>query len=313
MIDLKSEDIENYKKKGWCIVKSGLSYEDLLEYKKKVQQIVQKSIKTGYRPGRIYFDYFNSFNLAAVEAPLNNLVCNEQVLDFFKKINLGSAVKKIMGWDIAICKLIRLFCMGNYNYSGSWHQDLDMPNQSCQISIIFENEKGFKIINKKNRDVFFDENSFYNKNNRDNLKMHAKKNFLPTILNDKNCEILKVNIGDIVIFEPYLLHKGSSNGNRLQFHMRFNEFNKLKEKKIFKSKNIDYYFDDIYNFSNNENELINSLPTIQRSTKLRRFRNSINYYFPIKNFIHYLRQKKENKNFKYELFANTAYQDKIRI
>ena len=310
MINLKNEDIENYKKKGWCIVKTGIKYEDLLEYKKNVQEIVNKSVKTGYRPGRIYFDYINSFNLAAVEAPLNNLVCNEQVLDFFKKLNLGNAVKKIMGWDQTICKLIRLFCMGNHNYSGQWHQDIDMPNQSCQVSIIFENENGFKIINKKNRYLFFDENSFYNKNNRGNLKLHSKKNFLPIVLNEKNCEKLNVSIGDIVFFEPHLLHKGSCNNNRLQFHMRFKDFNILKEKTFFKSDNIDFYFDEIYNFSHSENKIVNFLPKVQRSTIFRRFRNSANYYFPIMNFIHYLKQKKEDKNFQYELFANTAYQDK---
>ena len=74
--------------------------------------------KINYKPGRIYYDYIQSFNLVAVEAPLNKLVCNNEVLTFFQKLELGNAVNKIMGWENSICTLIRLFCMGNYNYSG---------------------------------------------------------------------------------------------------------------------------------------------------------------------------------------------------
>ena len=307
MIKINFEDIQNFKEKGWCILKSGFNNEELLNYKKKVGEIEIQAKKINYKPGRIYHDYIQSFNLAAVEAPLNQLVCNNEVLDFFQKLELGIVINKIMGWENTICTLIRLFCMGNYNYSGHWHQDILNQGTAIQASIIFKDESGFKIIKKEKQSEFF------SKKIDKNLGKHSKINALPTLINEKYYDTMSLKSGDIFLFDPFLHHKGSSNHKRLQFHMRFFNLENEKNLNFFKLKGFDFYFDEdkTYNFLKSENEIVKRiLNIVKRASIYSKLKNSINYFFPLFNFLYYLRQRKLDKHFNYEIFANTAYQKK---
>ena len=308
MIKINFENIQNFKEKGWCILKSGFNNEELLNYKKKVGEIEDRAKKINYKPGRIYHDYIQSFNLAAVEAPLNQSVCNNEVLDFFQKVEIGNAINQIMGWENTICTLIRLFCMGNYNYSGHWHQDLINQSTAIQASIVFKDESGFQIIKKEKQSEFF------NKEIDKRLENHGKTNVLPTLINEKYYDTLNLQSGDILIFDPYLYHKGSSNHKRLQFHMRFFNLDSKKNLNFFKLKDFDFYFDEdkTFNFLKPENEIVKRIPnTVKRTSVYRKLKNSINYFFPLFNFLHYLRQRRIDKQFNYEIFANTAYQKKF--
>ena len=96
--------------------------------------------------------------------------------------------------------------------------------------------------------------------------------------------------------------------------MRFFSFNDQKKFNFFKLSGFDFYFDEdkIYNYLRSENEIIKTIKNIvKRASIIRRLKNSINYFFPLFNFIYYLKQRKLDKKFKYEIFANTAYQKKI--
>ena len=85
-----------------------------------------------------------SNNWAAIECPLNKEICGYEVWNFFSKLNLGNSIQKISNFQNIYCKLIRLFVMQNFNYSGNWHQDCDQLNKRIQVSIYFKDEKGFK-------------------------------------------------------------------------------------------------------------------------------------------------------------------------
>ena len=302
MIEVDTNTLKHFKNKGWCIVKSRLSNQELFKYREKVHEIEINAKKKNYSIGRVYVDYVNAYNLAAVEAPLNNLVSNKHVFDFFYNIQLGTAINKIMGWDNTICTLIRLFCMDSHNYSGHWHQDLDSSNTAVQASVIFNDENGFKIIKKDKK------NDFFNKSNMLKLEKHAKKNVLPTLLNENYYDTINVKLGDVLLFDPFLLHKGSSNNKRLQFHMRFLKFDREKDLDFFKPDNFDFYFKSFYDFAKSEDEIIKILPRIIRSSLFYKFKNSINYYIPFVNMLNYLKQVRTDKNFDYEIFSNTAYQ-----
>lgn len=324
MIEVNPLNIKNFREKGWCILKSGFDKKELLNYKKKVGEIEAQAKKINYKPGRIYYDYIQSFNLAAVEAPLNKLVCNNEVLNFFQKLEIGNAIKKIAGWENTICTLIRLFCMGNYNYSGHWHQDFDtnwyqdydtnkegkFQGIAIQASIILKDEKGFHIIKKEKQ------NEFYSNEIHKKLKIHSGMNILPTLINKKFYDTVSLKSGDIFLFDPFLYHKGSCNHKRLQFHMRFFNFNDKKKFNSFKLNGFDFYFDQdkVYSYLKSENEIIKTIKNIvKRAPIYGRLKNSINYFFPLFNFIYYLKQRRLDKQFNYEIFANTAYQKKIDI
>ena len=307
MIKLSHENIQNFKEKGWCVLWSGFNNDELLNYKKKVAEIEAQAKKINYKPGRIYHDYIQSFNLAAVEAPLNQLVCNSEVLNFFQRVEIGNAINKIMGWENTICTLIRLFCMGNYNYSGHWHQDTTNQGTMIQASIIFKDECGFQIIKKEKQ------SEFYNEEIDKKLESHSKVNILPTLINEKYYDTLNLKSGDILLFDPSLYHRGNCNLKRLSFHMRFFNLDYKKNLNFFKLKGFDFYFDEdkTFHFLKSENEIIKKIPHIvKRASIYRKLKNSINYFFPFFNFLYYLKQRRLDKQFNYEIFSNTAYQKK---
>ena len=217
MIKLNSSDISHYKDKGWVLLNCGLSAEQIQKYAEHVKLIIKKAKINNYKFGRIYFDYLFDYNLAAVEAPLNRSICGSDVINFFSELEIGGAINSLMGWKNSVCSLIRLFCMGQYNYSGHWHQDNVITGKTVQVSIIFKDEKGFKII-KKNSDK-----KNLNEEIINNISQNFTKFKLPVTLDEKYYDVIDVKKGDVILFEPYLLHKGSYNNSRLQFHMRFEE------------------------------------------------------------------------------------------
>tara|TARA_Y100000816_G_C25829017_1_gene433620 strand:+ start:17 stop:643 length:627 start_codon:yes stop_codon:yes gene_type:complete len=203
--------------------------------------------------------------------------------------------------------------MGNYNYSGHWHQDFDAKvmehrGAAIQASIILKDEKGFHILKKEKQ------NEFYINEIDKKLKIHSSTNVLPTLIDKKFYDIVSLKSGDIFLFDPSLYHKGSCNHKRLQFHMRFFSFNDQKKLNFFKLSGFDFYFDEdkIYNYLRSENEIIKTIKNIvKRASIIRRLKNSINYFFPLFNLIYYLKQRRLDKQFNYEILANTAYQKKI--
>ena len=93
--------------------------------------------------------------------------------------------------------------------------------------------------------------------------------------------------------------------------MRFNKFEiESKSSKFFQPKNLDFRLTTIYDFNKKENEIKDYLPNIKRNKLHTRLKNTINYYIPLINLFHYMKQKNLNNEYKYELFSNTAYQKK---
>ena len=196
--------------------------------------------------------------------------------------------------------------MGNYNYSGHWHQDLLVPNTGVQISIIFKDEKGFKILKKQKNSEFFDKEIFKI------FSDHAKKHTLPIVLEEEYYDSLNLEVGDIFLFDPSLLHKGSCNYKRLLFHMRFFNFDINKNYKKLQLKDFDFFFDadKTFEFLKSENEIIKKSPTVIRLSNFYKLKCTINYFFPILNILYFLRQYRSDNTLRYEFFANTAYQKK---
>ena len=294
--------LDDFKKKGWLQSEINIPGDQLEDYSKSVLNIVANVKKNKFPFGRIYHDYLFDYNLAAVEAPFSNIICSENVIDFFSKIEIGSMIKTIKGWKEVECSLVRLFCMGDYNYSGHWHKDDVSEGNSIQVSILLKPEMGFKILKNKHK-VEFDNQQ------KENINSVSSKFQLPIKFKNYYYDVIDGKKGDIIFFEPSLLHKGSSNKSRLQFHMRFHEIKNLQDKNnLYKNNKLDFYMKKIYD-PNYKHDLISSkLPKIKRANSFSRLKNLINYFFPIFNFYYFLKQKKIEKNFDYEILSNTFYQ-----
>ena len=304
MINLENQDIDFYKKNGWLKVSSGFSSETLEKYILGAQDLVKKAKKTNYPFRRIYHDYLFDFNLAAVEIPLNKKICNDSIYNFYSNLKLGRAIKKIKGWETPVNTLNRLFCMSNYNYSGLWHKDSFDKNVIAQVCLYLKDEVGFKILLKESEEEVI-KKYFNYLGNKDIVH-------LPEKIPEKYYTEIKASAGDVLFFEPSLLHLGKFKSSRMQFHMRFENIKNLENEKIIDPKNevfdynlLEYYSTDLDVLDSSLNIPIDKH---ERERFFSRFKNSLNYFVPYRNLKSLIKAKILKRNCKYYFFSNTLYQ-----
>ena len=303
---LTDQQVVDYNTNGWVKIKSGLSEDELEFYSNLISKTVEKAKKTTYPFARIYHDFITSNNLAAIEAPLHKDINEKNYFHFFRKLKLGSYVCQLTNWQNTCCSLIRLFCMNNYNYSGHWHRDRIKIDEIVQASIYLKSENGFKIRKKK---LELENKEKYSINFCNDIS----KEFIPFSMNEDEFHTLSAERGDIIFFEPALIHKGSSSNSRIQFHMRFHDINSkeiIDQKKIKDENNeLDFYFLKHYAFDASHEEREKELPILKkRSNFFQRIKNTINYNFPYRNLKSYLNLTKKYKGYKFNLFANSRFQ-----
>ncbi len=271
------------------------------------------AIKSKYPLGRVYMDKLLKFNLAAIEAPFNNLIVEHEIKELFQGMNLGNAIRQITGWDEVYCSLARLFCSGDYKYRGNWHRDLDVGTSiespsRIQVGIFMENQKGFRLF-KKQYDILGYKSIVPNEN-----FSKLVENFSRPLQPNPDCYYEVGGIaGSVLFFNPKLLHQGSTKSSRLDFHMRF-DATPIKGKSYSKNFFQDFHIIDhlVSDYSVNKIVVNNYLPLAERQKMISRWKNSINYYTGIFNFKDAVKWKSENKLLKdfghFDLTANTFFQ-----
>ena len=195
--------------------------------------------------------------------------------------------------------------MGRYNYSGNWHQDDIFSQHTIQVSIALKNENGFKILKKNFINSSIIKEKIY-KMNKINPKLK-----MPIKIDRKYYDTINLQKGEVFFFNPFQLHKGSCFDSRLQFHMRFNLYEKQKYLEDSYEPNIlDFHLLKKYEPNSNYENLCKIFPKVNRSKFLVRFIKTLNYYLPLQNIYYFIRQKFFDSTLDYELFSNTFYQRK---
>ena len=314
MISISKEDIKHYEEKGWVQLSLGLSENNIQKYFNSLEKLKDKAALIDYPLGRVYYPHVFDSNKAAIEAPFNKLIINQDIESLFKEINLGSAIRSLMGWENSYCELARLFTMNKFKYRGQWHRDYTewmnggSQNHSVQAAIYLQDQSGFRLL-KNEYDL-----SGSNKNKI--LKdVASPQTLIPLSLDKKYYDLIDGKAGSVLFFFPGKLHQGSTSNSRLDFHMRFTSeafFPTKKEPMIFGKNNYqDFYCRDIY--QTDANHLNDS--TSPRLTKINNFnkiKHSINYYSGAWNMakvlIYYLKYGKLPTPWKFDLLSNTIYQ-----
>ncbi len=306
MIKFTDENKKTFEKNGWFKTSLNLEKEEIQKYQKVIESLIFEAKNKKYPLGKMYHDYLFSYNLAAVEAPLNKNICNDEVYDFFETIKIGQIIKKLKNWNDTYCSLIRIFCMEKYNYSGHWHKDAYDNIDIVQVSICLKDEKGFKIVKKefqKDIDEIYDQK----------ILNEIEKCKLPLKIEQKYFHNIEIKKGEVFFFEPSLLHQGCTHSERLQFHMRFNNTeDKSYENELFYHSSFDYSFSNFLNFNLNLDEIKKKFVNVRRSSIFYRLFKTLNYYVPIVNLVAYFSQKKKfsfNKKIDFDFFSNSCLQE----
>ena len=324
---LSKLNIEEFNKKGWTLVDLKLSPNVLKKATLGLKQMKIDAINNFYKPKRIYYDHLFTNNIAAIELPFNNEICNGNVKNLFKKAKIGSLVKSLMNWENPCCDLSRLFCMGDFKYRGNWHRDYrdEIDNIHLDsgvrdiilVGIYLLPQKGFRLL-KKDFDYKGVNSIIKNK-----LIDRTIAAFDFPLSPPKN-SYYEINgtIGTALFFDPLLIHQGSNYGPRFDFHMKFyNSKNGLKHINSFQDFGVINILKENFQISNQsktniDNFELSKIPFSSRSSLLNRFSNSIDYLFCLRRIAKILRLRKsqdylllKNEGWEIDFFSNSFWQD----
>lgn len=310
---ISSSNKKEFLKQGWTQVDIGLSKEEIKRYKKACIELRDKAIKIKYPLRRCYYSHISNSNVAAIESPLNKEVINQDIKELFKRIKLGKALKDLFNWNDVYLQLARFFTMRKYHYLSNWHFDFpnwdgDLDNIGLiQVAIYLQDQDGFRII-KPNYDL--------SSKNDYALKDYYPEPHLPLKLPREYYSEIQGKAGSVLFFAPGLLHQGNSHNNRLDFHFRFSN-QILKDKNYIYEQELSEFYDfkipDFYSENFNSDFDMVSAKHLE-SPFLNKLINSMNYYTCFTNFAYQFKykifsEKKINKPWKINLFANTIYQE----
>lgn len=294
-------DLNFFKQKGYIVIKNQIEYEYLNKLIISSNNVIKKAIKIKWPFIRVYRDYphfFGKPNIFGVDYPLNNLL-GKDLYNLIKNLNIENYIKKLGNFDNFETELIRLHTNSRFfKYQGGWHRDHENFNSSGYLTsvIYLKDEKGFKIVTKdKNKYL---KNYGIDINLQSNLSIDDSFVDLPKNMYD----IVDVKSGDILFFEPGLLHQGYCNSNRLHYHMRFKAVDEKQEHQKNPFNFVRDFLPDV--------EISKKFSSYNYSTsfkdRLIRFKTLVLYFFPrIKPVFHNIFSKNKKK---LSIFHSTIWQ-----
>ena len=248
---LSNEEKRQFDEIGY-IVKTNVIPKDLInECIIAYERMREKCEKKSYLHYRTYPAI--SFNdIYAIEDIFHPDIFEEPIFQAIINSNILEISQELMQTDDVFLNLTRLHCTKNISHSGFWHRDhgstksrtkykniIDenlIKNQASymqiQATIPFYNENGFYVIPKSHKKT---DNSFISTNQI----LGTKK-----ILNNET--LIKFNAGDLLVFNPYLIHRGTCSGHiknqRAHLHLRFSK--RKEASTLSRSKNDFDYFNE---------------------------------------------------------------------
>ena len=202
---IKDLDIDKNKtelfKKGYSIIENRISNETL----KSAHQL---TLRGDYDNIRVYDDYSNIKNIAGIEAPFHKKILRQEILDLIEESKIIDIAQNIIQDDV-ILELSRYHLTKNFSHVGIWHRDADVAQhkyEALQLNIFLFEERGLQVI----------DGSHQVKDKKADLLL--KKNPYTSLQNSK---WLKTAAGNILVFDPSLLHRGISANPRANMHFRF--------------------------------------------------------------------------------------------
>lgn len=217
---------ENLNENGYCVVERIVSKE-ILENAQDSFCKIKKSVKRGDYPYyRIYDDCAFNKNISGIELVFHSKILTQPIIDFIVNSKVLEIAKQQLGDEIEL-DLCRYHLTESFSHVGNWHRDEDInhKNNSIQINVFLFDEKGLQIINNS----------------------HKKKNTLEEEIIKKTphasllvSKWISTRAGEILVFDPAVLHRGISQEPRANIHFRFKKKNRAFQNKIdLNYKNLD--------------------------------------------------------------------------
>jgi hypothetical protein len=194
------------EEKGYLIIPKKIDDNLIISAQKSFSTIKKKAKKGMYPYIRVYDNYCLSNNLAGIEMTYHKDILDQQIFDFIQKTKIIDYAKSILGDDIEL-DLSRYHLTENFSHVGIWHRDekINHDNESIQINVFLYDETGLQIIEKSHKQFAEEE-------------IEIKKNPYTTLNSSK---WINTKAGEVLIFDPAVLHRAISEKSRANIHFRF--------------------------------------------------------------------------------------------
>jgi ectoine hydroxylase-related dioxygenase (phytanoyl-CoA dioxygenase family) len=209
--------------KGYSVIENKLSTKTLKSAQVAFNEIYEIAMHEDYNYVRVYDDYSNNKNIAGIEMPFHRKILRQEIINLIEESEIIHIARNIMEDDV-ILELSRYHLTKEFSHLGIWHRDEDVHKpkyDSLQFNIFLFDEIGLQIVDESH------------KIKDENVDIMLKKNPYSTI---KNSKWLKTYAGDILVFDPSVLHRGASAKPRANIHFRFRK----KNKKNYTFQSLDY-------------------------------------------------------------------------
>lgn len=220
-------NIDNNKaeltKNGYCVLENRFSPETLRRAQMAYNEIYQLAMNGEYNYVRVYDDYSDNKNIAGIESPFHKKILRQEIIDLIEDSKIIDIAQEIIQ-DEVILELSRYHLTRNFSHLGIWHRDEDINHikyETLQLNIFLFDETGIQVIDGSHQV------------RNDSIDFLLQKNPYSTIENSK---WLKTRAGDILIFDPAILHRGISAKPRANMHFRFRK----KHSKKYAIQTYDY-------------------------------------------------------------------------
>jgi hypothetical protein len=202
---------------GYCTIERSVENSILLEAQQSFFKIKKKVKSNQYPYYRIYDDYSLDKNLSGIEMTFHQDILTESIMRLIVSSKILEISKEILGEEIEL-ELSRFHLTEGFSHVGNWHRDekINHPMDSLQINIFLFDEKGLQVVDQSHKKEVAGGEEF------------LKKTPHISIVNSK---WLNTGAGDVLVFDPAVLHRGISANPRANIHFRF-------RKKISKNKQI---------------------------------------------------------------------------
>mgnify|MGYP001217093714 CR=1 FL=1 len=236
-----------YNDNGYFIIKNILTdNKDVLFNAQQSFLDIKSKVKQGLYPYyRIYDDYSFSKNLAGIEMTFNEEILTNPIIRLIQSYRILEIAKEFLGNEIEL-ELSRIHLTENFSHVGNWHRDekINHENDSIQINLFLYDETGLQVIKNSHIKEIKDE---------DLIKKTPHASL-------ENSTWVSTKAGDVLVFNPAVLHRGISLYPRANIHFRFKK-KKFKEKIKLNYNNLDISKDWLSCLENSPKAIDKSLMT----------------------------------------------------
>ena len=229
---LTFEQIEQYNDKGYILIKNAIDVNLTKEAVQSYKNMRKKCENKEYFHLRRYNNLSRS-DIYAIEDIFHQDIFEPNILKSIMKSKVLEYSAQLLK-DNCFLSLSRLHCTKYFSHSGYWHRDHGMPKKDLEFIDKMISEKNY--IHVQSTLPFYDEDGFYlvpgsHKKSIDYIETFQVMG-KPHRKIFKNEERIFLKAGDLILFNPLIIHRGTCKGRikhqRAHIHMRFSKINQAK-------------------------------------------------------------------------------------